>query len=127
MPSCMARAYTLDSVMHGRVEGASRRAGRAVAIGACRRAVARDASGRDTIEIHEAEGAFERLEEWLRERGFFAPGGEELVADLYLGYGLSSTIRRHHSAHLPSRARCRSRPVPSGPTAMLPIMTMSDR
>jgi len=48
----------------------------------------------DAIEIHEAEGAFERIEEWLRERGFFVPGGEHLVADLYLGYGLSSTIRR---------------------------------
>ncbi len=57
--------------------------------------------GRDTIEIYEAEGAFERLERWLRERGFFAPGGEALVADLYLGYGLSSTIRRHHSSAPP--------------------------
>ena len=41
------------------------------------------------LELHEADGAFERLEAWLRERGFFAPGGEGLVADLYLGYGLS--------------------------------------
>lgn len=46
------------------------------------------------LELHEADGAFERLEAWLRERGFFAPGGEELVADLYLGYGLSQAIRR---------------------------------
>ena len=75
-------------------------AGRAVAIVAVRggRSVT---DGRDTIEIHEAEGAFERLEEWLRERGFFAPGGEDLVADLYLGYGLSSTIRRRHSSAPP--------------------------
>jgi para-aminobenzoate synthetase component 1 len=53
-------------------------------------------SGRapDLLQIHEAEGAFERIEGWLRERGFFAPGGETLVADLYLGYGLSETIRR---------------------------------
>ena len=51
----------------------------------------------DSIEIHEADGALERIEAWLRERGFFAPGGEQLVADLYLGYGLSSTIRRGHS------------------------------
>jgi para-aminobenzoate synthetase component 1 len=51
----------------------------------------------DALELHEAEGAFGRIEAWLRERGFFAPGGEELVADLYLGYGLSSTIRRHAS------------------------------
>ena len=57
--------------------------------------------GHDTIEIHEAEGAFELLEGWLRERGFFAPGGEDLVADLYLGYGLSSTIRRRHSSAPP--------------------------
>ena len=46
------------------------------------------------LEIHEPDGAFERLEGWLRGQGFFAPGGESLVADLYLGYGLSSTIRR---------------------------------
>ena len=51
----------------------------------------------DAIELHEAEGALERIESWLRERGFFAPGGEDLMADLYLGYGLSSTIRRRHS------------------------------
>lgn len=48
----------------------------------------------EVLEIHEAHGAFERIEEWLRARGFFAPGGEALVADLYLGYGLSATIRR---------------------------------
>ncbi len=46
------------------------------------------------LEIDEPDGAFERLEDWLRGQGFFAPGGESLVADLYLGYGLSSTIRR---------------------------------
>ena len=43
-----------------------------------RRAVA--VTGRsDALELHEADGAFERIEAWLRERGFFAPGGEELV------------------------------------------------
>ena len=46
------------------------------------------------LELHAAEGAFETIEAWLRERGFFAPGGEELVADLYLGYGLSEPLRR---------------------------------
>jgi para-aminobenzoate synthetase component I len=46
------------------------------------------------LELHEPEGAFERIEAYLRERGFFAPGGEELVADLYLGYGLSDPLRR---------------------------------
>jgi para-aminobenzoate synthetase component 1 len=46
------------------------------------------------LELHSPDGAFERIEEYLRERGFFAPGGEPLVADLYLGYGLSAPLRR---------------------------------
>jgi hypothetical protein len=46
------------------------------------------------LELHEPDGALDRLEEWLRAQGFFAPGGEALLADLYLGYGLSSAIRR---------------------------------
>ena len=41
------------------------------------------------LEVYEPVGAFERIEAWLREQGFFTPGGEALVADLYLGYGLS--------------------------------------
>jgi len=49
------------------------------------------------LELYEPHGAFERVESWLREQGFFAPGGEELVADLFLGYGLSDVIRRHAS------------------------------
>ena len=74
-------------------------------------------SGRagELLEIHEAEGAFERIEGWLLERGFFAPGGESLVADLYLGYGLSETIRRTVCCPLRrSRARFRLRHAPSG-------------
>ena len=50
-----------------------------------------------SLEIHEAEGALDELETFLRAQGFFAPGGEHLIADLYLGYGLSSTIRRQRS------------------------------
>jgi para-aminobenzoate synthetase component I len=50
-----------------------------------------------TLEIHQPEGAFRTLEEWLRERGFFVPGNETLAADLYLGYGLSQAIRRNSS------------------------------
>ncbi|HUP31726.1 MAG TPA: anthranilate synthase component I family protein [Gaiellaceae bacterium] len=46
------------------------------------------------LELREPVGAFERIESWLRERGFFAPGGEHLEADLYLGYGLSEPLRR---------------------------------
>ena len=49
----------------------------------------------DTLELREPHGAFRRIEDWLREHGFFTPGGEKLVADLFLGYGLSETIRRH--------------------------------
>ena len=55
----------------------------------------------ELLEIREAEGAFERIEEWLRARGFFGAGGDELVADLYLGYGLSDTIRRDRSTPPP--------------------------
>jgi para-aminobenzoate synthetase component 1 len=54
-----------------------------------------DAAGESRLELHHAEGAFLALEEFLRAAGFFAPGAEELEADLYLGYGLSQTIRRH--------------------------------
>ena len=50
------------------------------------------------LQLWQPEGAFDALEEYLRERGFFAPGGEELEADLYLGYGLSGPLRRRASA-----------------------------
>jgi para-aminobenzoate synthetase component 1 len=46
------------------------------------------------LELRSPEGAFDRIEEYLRERGFFAPGGEGLEADVYLGYGLSEPLRR---------------------------------
>jgi para-aminobenzoate synthetase component 1 len=49
------------------------------------------------LELRSPDSAFERIEAYLRERGFFAPGGEELEADLYLGYGLSRSLRRHAS------------------------------
>ena len=48
----------------------------------------------ELLEIGTADGAFERIEEWLGARGFFAPGGEDLVSDVYLGYGLSQALRR---------------------------------
>ncbi len=50
-----------------------------------------------TLEIHEPDGAFPRIEDWLRERGFFGADGQDLVAELYLGYGLSQRIRRDSS------------------------------
>jgi para-aminobenzoate synthetase component I len=67
------------------------------------------------LELREPANAFRRVEEWLRERGFFAPGGEDLVADLYLGYGLSETIRRLSSPPLPE------------PCAALPLAACSIR
>jgi para-aminobenzoate synthetase component I len=42
------------------------------------------------LELHEPEGAFEKLEAYLE--GFW--GTEGSVADLYLGYGLSGPLRR---------------------------------
>jgi para-aminobenzoate synthetase component 1 len=54
-----------------------------------------------TLELHEPADAFPAIEAWLREHGFFGSGGEHLVADLYLGYGLSETIRRLNSAPPP--------------------------
>jgi len=46
------------------------------------------------LELRSPVGAFEAIEAWLRERGFFEPGGESLEADLFLGYGLSEPLRR---------------------------------
>jgi para-aminobenzoate synthetase component 1 len=46
------------------------------------------------LELREPRDAFARLEAWLREHGFFEPGREGLVAEVYLGYGLSQAIRR---------------------------------
>ncbi len=63
----------------------------------------------DLLEVREPAGAFERIEGWLAERGFFAPGGEELCADLFLGYGLSQEIRRSTSPAPPEP--CRSLPL----------------
>ncbi len=59
----------------------------------------------DVLELHEPGGAFDRLERWLRERGFFASGGDELVADLYLGYGLSALVRRESTPLPPEPCR----------------------
>jgi len=58
------------------------------------------------LELRSPAGAFEQVEAYLRERGFFAPGGEELVADLYLGYGLAEELRR------PGRPAAPAEPCP---------------
>ena len=63
----------------------------------------------EALELRDPDGAFDRLEEWLRERGFFVPGGERLAADLYLGYGLSQAIRRE--VHAPPPEPCPALPL----------------
>jgi para-aminobenzoate synthetase component I len=55
----------------------------------------------EILEVRDAEDPFARLEAWLRDRGFFVAGGERLVADLFLGYGLSRSLRRGASAPPP--------------------------
>src|SRR2546426_3931574 len=69
----------------------------------------------DVLELRTSAGAFERIEAWLRERGFFAPGGEDLVADLFLGYGLSSKLRRGTGA------------LPAEPCPALPLAACAVR
>jgi para-aminobenzoate synthetase component 1 len=66
------------------------------------------------LEIHEAEGAFEALESWLGEAGFF--GREGVAADLFLGYALSRALRRTDAPDPPEPCRlpflaCRIRPA----------------
>jgi para-aminobenzoate synthetase component I len=47
------------------------------------------------LELWTHEAAFERLEEYLRERGFFDTRGRPgHVAEVYLGYALSEALRR---------------------------------
>jgi para-aminobenzoate synthetase component I len=69
------------------------------------------------LELREPGDAFRRIEDWLDAQGFFASGDEGLVADLYLGYGLSQAIRRTAEPPPPEPcpelplAACRIRPA----------------
>jgi para-aminobenzoate synthetase component 1 len=67
------------------------------------------------LELRSPEGAFAAIEDYLRAAGFFGGGAEGVVADLYLGYGLSTTLRRGPHADPPEPcplplAVCRVRP-----------------
>jgi para-aminobenzoate synthetase component I len=66
------------------------------------------------LELRSPAGAFELIEAYLREHGFFAPGGEDLEADLYLGYGLSEPLRR-------------TKPPPPPEVSPLPLAAVSVR
>ena len=68
------------------------------------------------LELRSPEGAFERIEAYLRERGFFSAGGTDLVADLYLGYGLSEPLRRRPDV-----------PAPPDPCPALPLAAVAVR
>jgi para-aminobenzoate synthetase component 1 len=46
------------------------------------------------LELHSPDGAFAAIEDYLRTAGFFGGGAGDVVADLYLGYGLSRGLRR---------------------------------
>ena len=63
----------------------------------------------ELLEIRDAAAAFEQIEEWLARHGFFSPDGADRVADVYLGYGLSQSIRRSSS------------PAPLEPCSALPL------
>ncbi len=78
------------------------------------------ASAGATLELRGPEGAFRLVEGWLREQGFFVSGGEELVADLFLGYGLSQTIRRSVSPPPPE-------PCPALPLAACTVRGQPER
>jgi para-aminobenzoate synthetase component 1 len=67
------------------------------------------------LELCSAEGAFATIEDYLRESGFFGGSAEDVVADLYLGYGLSTALRRGPHPDPPEPcalplAACRVRP-----------------
>ena len=63
---------------HGAREGGGRLTARAAAA--------------EALELFAADGAFRALEDYLDDAGFWGAG--DLVAELYLGYGLSQAIRR---------------------------------
>jgi para-aminobenzoate synthetase component 1 len=76
------------------------------------------------LELHSPDGAFAAIEDYLRDAGFFAAGADDVVADLYLGYGLSTALRREEQPDplepcpLPLAAcRIRSAAGPSLPSA----------
>jgi para-aminobenzoate synthetase component 1 len=68
------------------------------------------------LELWSAEGAFETLEDYLRDHGFLGGGADGQVADLYLGYGLSRPRRRTPTPDPPEPCRlplaaCRIRSI----------------
>ncbi len=81
------------------------------------------------LEIHETAGAFRRIEDHLRAAGFFEADGSAasgLVAEVYLGYGLSEPQRRSGRTPLPEPATlplaaCHIRSAADQPTTVGPF------
>ena len=73
----------------------------------------------DVLELHEADGAFERLEAWLRGAGVLRPGGERSwpTSTSATGCRAPSGAAPHH--HRPSRALCHWSHLSSDLTTML--------
>ncbi len=55
------------------------------------------------LELHEPDGAFTAIESYLTEQRFW--GSDGLVADVYLGYGLSEPLRRTSAPAPPDPCR----------------------
>src|SRR5262245_42073807 len=82
----------------------------------------RRAAGVLMLELWSPTGAFASVEAYLRDHGFFEGGADGIVADLYLGYGLSRTMRRTRTPDPPEPcplplAACRVRPIEEPPVA----------
>ena len=77
------------------------------------------------LEVWSGSDAFGEIEAYLRERGFFAPGAEELVADVYFGYGISAGIRRSGAAPPPEPCRLPLAACRIGPSEVPPARPFS--
>jgi para-aminobenzoate synthetase component 1 len=83
------------------------------------------------LEVWEPEGAFAAVEDYLRAAGFFQSGDDSFVADVFLGYGLSRTIRREwwpdpsEPCRLPLAA-CRIRRAETDGSASAGDLTVGD-
>jgi para-aminobenzoate synthetase component I len=72
------------------------------------------------LELRSHVGALDTLEAYLRDAGFGDPAAEGLVADVYLGYGLSEGLRRRPGSLPPEPCplplvACRVRPAEEAP------------
>jgi para-aminobenzoate synthetase component 1 len=70
------------------------------------------------LELHDSQDAFARLEAYLEDEGFWSR--DDVVADLFLGYGLSEPLRRNPTPAPPEPCKlpllaCRIRPAAEEP------------